>query len=126
MIYSIEIHSKKKFSLHFESELSKIFIPKENLIYKEEEIPIESSEEFGCENENIINATLKEPGLENDDIGDSDEPDDEGYVKGVEGIFVTKHRIKIVNGIFFKQSEMIDAILSLIDPTGEFKKVDMP
>ena len=120
MIYSIEIHSKKKFSLHFESELSKIFIPKENLIYKEEEIPIESSEEFGCENENIINATLKEPGLENDDIGDSDEPDDEGYyfnenltnlfnliifnVKGVEGIFVTKHRIKIVNGIFFKQS----------------------
>ena len=41
MIYSIEIHSKKKFSLHFESELSKIFIPKENLIYKEEEIPIE-------------------------------------------------------------------------------------
>ena len=97
---------------------------------------------WGHENENIINATLKEPGLENDDIGDSDEPDDEGYyfnenltnlfnliifnVKGVEGIFVTKHRIKIVNGIFFKQSEMIDAILSLIDPTGEFKKVDMP
>lgn len=141
MIYSVEIHNKTKFSLHFKDELSKIFVLKEDSTHQKEEIPIESSEESGCGNENIINATLKDTESENNDSG-CNEFDEEGYyfnenltnifnliifnVKGVEGIFVTKHRIKIANGIFFEQNEIIETIMTLIDPAEKFKKVDMP
>ena len=141
MIYAIEIHNKTKFSLHFKKELSKIFVPKEDSMPEKEEIPVESSEESGYGNESIINATLKDTESEDNDSG-CNEFDEEGYyfnenltnifnlimfnVKGVEGIFVTKHRIKISNGIFFEQNEIIKTIMTLIDPAGKFERVDMP